>query len=180
MSNYKFVQWNDSTPLDHQRLYAMSENDQNLYDLVSKSADGLLYEDTLTSNKSLTASGNVFATSGSFYVRENRIIKVTFAPCGIFSAASDTIWNKFRFYFSVSGNFSSSQQIVVHQRNSGAATGLPSLTSAIYDLEKGYHTINIYCQVTAAGTNTAYIEAGSSLFVEDLGQNTELPANKIY
>jgi hypothetical protein len=180
MSNYKFVQWNDSTPLDHQRLYTMSENDQYLYDLASNSAKGLLYTDTLTSNKSLSGtSGSIFSTSGSFYVEENRVIKATFVICGIFSAVSDASWNRFRFFFSVSGS-NPTQNIWIHQRDSGAATGVPSLTAELYDLDKGYHTINVTYNVSAAGTNTAYIEAGSSLFVEDLGQNTELPANKIY
>jgi hypothetical protein len=179
MSNYKFVQWNDSAPLDHQRLYTMSENDQYLYDLVSKSADGLLYSNTLTSNKSIATSTTVFPTAGSFYVRENRVLKATFALCGVFTGAADATWNKFRFDFVISGA-TGTQILECHLRNSGAATGFPCLITELYGLDKGYHTINIQVNVTSAGTNTAYIESGSSIFVEDLGQNTELPLNKIY
>jgi hypothetical protein len=180
MSNYKFVQWNDSTPLDHQRLYTMSENDQYLYDLVSKSADGLLYTNTLTSNKSIATSTTVFPTAGSFYVRENRVIKATFAICGVYTAATDANWNRFRFDFVFSPSFSGTQILDMHLRNAGAGTGFPCLVTEMYGLEKGYHTVNIQCTVTSVGTNTAYIEAGSSIFIEDLGENTELPTNKIY
>lgn len=42
MSNFKYVSWNGKTPVDKDRLYAMSESDQYLYDDIASRPAGIL------------------------------------------------------------------------------------------------------------------------------------------
>jgi hypothetical protein len=166
--NYQFVQWSNNIAISGDKLNAMSENDEYLYDSASRAPRGVLLYIRKNSPYSLSgASGTLSGFTGSFSPRKDSLLK-----CSLYIPNVDTTdFNQADTKLDVKFNsvtVASTYLSVFGVRYTSSWTS-PSQLDFLYESTSS-SSINVTVGFAiSTGTPTIEICRGMTLIIQDYG-----------